>query len=332
MPMQATVEAHPNIALIKYWGKRDTALNLPAAGSLSVTLAPLVTRTTVTWGGEGDSVVLNGRSIEGAALGRYTRWFDLIRAQVPGVGGARVTSVNDFPTAAGLASSASGWAALAVAATRAAGMTLATSELSVLARRGSGSAARSVEGGFVRMDAGVRADGTDAFAHQVAPPEHWPELRVVIGVVTEAAKDTLSTEGMEHTAATSLYYRAWVESVPASLDMAEAAVRARDWDTLGTLAEASALQMHASALAAVPGVLYWRGATVELMHAVRRMRQQGLPAFFTIDAGPHVKVFTTADALSSVREAVAAVPGVIRTLEAFPGGPCRPIDAMETGP
>jgi diphosphomevalonate decarboxylase len=313
-----TAIAHPNIAIIKYWGKRDETLNLPAAGSLSLTLGPIGTRTTVSWGHDADTLTLGDETLSGRELTKVSRFLDLVRAMQPGLGGAEVVSENDFPTASGLASSSSAFAALAVAATRAAELTLDERTLSVLARQGSGSAARSVCDGYARMHGGRRQDGTDAWAETVFPSNHW-DLRVVIGVTTEAQKEVKSTDGMNLTMRTSPYYQAWVDSVEPSIEHAIEAITARDFSRLADLAEASALQMHASAIAAVPGVLYWRGATVELIHAVRQWRErEGVPVFFTIDAGPHIKVFTPAAHASEVAERLQQVPGVVRTMMTHP--------------
>jgi diphosphomevalonate decarboxylase len=313
-----TAIAHPNIAIIKYWGKRNETLNLPAAGSLSLTLGPIGTRTTVTWGQNTDSLTLSGQMLTGRELTKVSRFLDLVRAMRPELGGAAVVSANDFPTASGLASSSSAFAALAVAATRAAGLQLDEQSLSMLARQGSGSAARSVCDGFARMHGGKRQDGTDAWAETVFASDHW-DLRVVIGVTTEAQKEVKSTDGMNLTMRTSPYYQAWVDSVEPSIDQTIAAISARDFARLAELAEASALQMHASAIAAVPGVLYWRGATVELIHAVRQWRErEGVPVFFTIDAGPHIKVFTPAENAANVAARLQQVPGVVRTLLTHP--------------
>ncbi len=319
---EATAVAHPNIALVKYWGKRDHALNLPAAGSVSLTLGPVRTRTTVRWGEPGDRLVLDGETADATATRRVSAFLDLVRALVPDLGGAEVVSANDFPTAAGLASSSSGFAALAVAATEAAGLALDTEQLSVLARRGSGSAARSVLGGFVRMNAGIRDDGTDSFAVPVADVDHW-DLRVVIAVTEAGPKDVASTVGMNRTQETSPYYAAWIDTVAPAMEAAEAAIRGRDFDALAVVAEASAMQMHASAIAAVPAVLYWRGATVDVLHRVRSLRSAGTPVFSTVDAGPHVKAFTTTSHVTEISEALAAVAGVTRVLVAKPAGPAR---------
>lgn len=313
-----TVVAHPNIALVKYWGKRDRKLNLPAAGSLSLTLAPMHTRTTLSWGHEEDLMFLDGQRASQSVVARTSRWLDLIRTLKPGLYGAHIETSNDFPTAAGLASSSSGFAALALAATHAAGIELSASGLSVLARRGSGSAARSLFGGFAVMNAGTDVDGRDAHASSFVPEDHW-DLRVVVAVTTTGAKDVSSTDGMNRTEQTSPYFSAWVGTVEPAIESARAAIESKDFGRLAQIAEASALQMHASAIAAVPGVIYWNGTTLDVIHAVRSWRAEGLEAFFTVDAGPHVKVFTTPSAVDEVARRVAELPGVRDTIVAHPG-------------
>jgi diphosphomevalonate decarboxylase len=306
---QVTARACANIALVKYWGKRDAALNLPAAGSLSLTLAALVTETRVQFDSalDHDVLALDGRAADAA---RVTPFLDLVRARAALSTKARVISTNRFPTASGLASSASGFAALAVAATRAAGLTLPARELSILARRGSGSAARSIFGGFVRMHAGTAASGEDAYAEPLESALA-SQVRMVIGVVGGGApKSHGSRDAMDHTAATSPFYAAWIALVPRDLVAAEAALVAGDLQALGELAEANALAMHASAIAARPGVVYWQPTTLALLAAVRDLRATGVPAWATMDAGPHVKVLTTADAAPRVAEVLGTVGGV----------------------
>ncbi len=327
----ATAIAHPNIALIKYWGKRDHALNLPAAGSLSLTLGPIHTRTTVTWLPEtdaADEVYFSGVRAGSAEVARMSKFLDLIRQRAGIAHRAVVHTSNDFPTAAGLASSSSGFAALALAASSAAGLDLSLPELSVLARRGSGSAARSIFGGFAVMKPGVDADGLDAHAYAL-PPADWP-LRVLIAVTVEGPKDVSSTVGMNQTERTSPYFDEWVKTVGPAIDEATAAIEARDFERLAVAAEASALQMHASAIAAVPGVLYWRGATVELIHHVRQRRRAGVPVFFTIDAGPHVKVFTTQEHHNKVAAWLSELPQVLRVIHTEPAPGARLVDPDPT--
>jgi diphosphomevalonate decarboxylase len=316
-----TVRAGTNIALVKYWGKRDAALNLPAAGSLSLTLAGLGTETRVRFlpgSGAPDRIELNGAPAGEKEARRVSRFLDLVRARAGLDAPAEVTTRNDVPTAAGLASSASGFAALAVAAARAAGLALPPAALSELARRGSGSAARSIFGGFVEMAAGTRADGADAVARPLLEEGAW-DVRLVVAVTTTGAKEIGSTEAMDHTAATSPYYAAWIASVPDDLAAARAAIFARDLARLGAVAERSALRMHASALAADPAILYWNPATIEAIAVVRALRRAGTLAFVTIDAGPHVKVLCAAADAGRVEAALRAAPGVLRTLVAAPG-------------
>ncbi len=317
MRRAVTARACANIALVKYWGKRDAALNLPAAGSLSLTLAALVTDTHVVFSSDAreDTLVLDGKVADAA---RITPFLDLVRARAGISLPARVMSTNSFPTASGLASSASGFAALALAASRAAGLALDTRELSILARRGSGSAARSIFGGFVRMDAGTRGDGEDAFAHPVASPL-LDKVRMVIAVVGGGApKSHGSRDAMDHVAETSPLYASWVALVPKDLSVAEAVLTSGDLQALGELAEANALAMHATAIAARPAVIYWQPTSVALLAAVRELRAKGIPAWATMDAGPHVKVLTTVDAAQTVASALAGIERVT-TLISEPG-------------
>ena len=320
---KAAAVAHPNIALAKYWGKRAFGHNLPAVPSLSVTLAGLSTTTTVAFDDEleGDTLRLGGAPAPEPARRRVEGLLDRVRAASGVRSRARVESANDFPTAAGLASSASAFAALALAASAAAGLATGAPAISDLARRTSVSAARSAFGGFVELRAGAPGDEALAAA-PLAGADHWP-LAVVIAVTREGPKDVGSSDGMRLTAETSPYFPAWVEDAPALFARVRAAVLARDLEALARAAEASALRMHASSLAAEPGLLYWTGATVEVALEVRRLRARGVPAFFTIDAGPHVKVFTTPASAAEVTGAIQGVPGVIRTIAAAPGEGAR---------
>lgn len=297
--MKATATAHPNIALVKYWGKRDTALNLPAVPSLSLTLDGFRTTTTVTWDAPRDEVVFNGAVADAETTRKVLAVLDLID---PGRPPASVVSDNDFPSAAGLASSSSGFAALVVAAAAAAERSLTLEHLSVLARRGSGSACRSLWGGFVEWTLGERADGTDSHGVPVAPVDHW-DVVMVVAIVSGKKKAVGSTSGMEASRATSPYYDAWVRTAPSRVDTGRAAVRARDLRALGEVMESSTFEMHAVMHTTRPAILYWQPATVACLHAVRRLREEGIAAYATMDAGPNVKVLCArADA-----EAVAKV-------------------------
>ncbi len=320
----AVATACANIALVKYWGKRDAALNTPAAGSLSLTLDRLRTFTTVERiDANADALVLDGVAVEGKALARITKFVDLVRGDDPAR--VRVTSLNTFPTAAGLASSASAFAALAVATADAFERTLTPTELSVLARRGSGSAARSVFGGWAKMNAGAAPDGSDAAAE---PLEIGVELAAAIAVANAGEKDVGSTDGMELTRETSPYHAAWIETVERDLPTAIEAARAEDLDRLATIVEGNCLAMHANAMAARPGILYFGPSTLWAIDVVRKLRAAGTPVFFTIDAGPHVVAFTPPAHLDAVAEALIDHPEIATVLTSQMGEGAHAIEAM----
>jgi diphosphomevalonate decarboxylase len=321
--MQASARAHANIALVKYWGKRNAALNLPAAGSLSLTLEALTTTTAVRFDPklESDRFTLDGAEVGGAALARLSAWLDLVRERAGLRARAEIESENDFPTASGLASSASAYAALAMAAGAAAGLELSPQEVSILARRGSGSAARSIHGGFAIMRAGTRADGGDSYAEAIPGAEEWPVRMVVCVIGGGQVKKISSRTAMEHCAETSPLYRGWLESVPEDLAAARGAIERRDFHTLGEVTERSALTMHASALAARPAIAYFAPATLACMDAVHELRAREVPAFYTMDAGPHVKVLTLAEHETQVVERMRRVGGVTDVRSSRPGGP-----------
>ncbi len=307
----ASARACANIALVKYWGKRAGPGNLPAEGSLSLALDALVTETRVTFdaGLRSDALELDGAP---ADVTRVTEFLDLVRSRAGIATRARVITRNHFPTASGLASSASGFAALAAAATRAANIELSPRELSRLARAGSGSAARSIFGGFVRMHAGPRDD--DAYAEPIESAL-TPRVRMVIAVIGGGVPKTHgSRDAMEHVAATSPLYDAWLALVPLDLEAAHAALEQGNLEALGELAEANALAMHASAIAARPAIIYWQPGTLAALAAVRELRAARKAAWGTMDAGPHVKVLTTADDAAAVAAALRDVPGVTETM------------------
>lgn len=307
-----------NIALVKYWGKRDARLNLPAAGSLSLTLDVLRTWTEVeTIDGPADMLELDGTPQTGRALERITAFADLVRARVGSDARIRVKSENTFPTAAGLASSASAFAALAVGVAHALGLEATPAELSALARQGSGSAARSIFGGYARMNAGVAADGSDAVAEPLKGVDL--PLHAVIAVAKAGPKAIGSTDGMQSTRETSPYHAAWIDQVDRDLDACQEALRARDLGRLASIVEGNCLAMHANAMAARPGIIYFLPATLWAIEQVRVLRANGTPVFFTIDAGPHVVAFTPPEHVERVREALSAHEDVAQVLTSGPG-------------
>jgi diphosphomevalonate decarboxylase len=316
---KATAEAKSNIALIKYWGNRDHALRLPSNSSLSMNLAALTTTTMVEFDNDlaADAVTIDDKEMGDSAYERVVAHLDRVRALAGLNTKASVISHNSFPAGTGLASSASAFAALTVAACAAAGLQLSTDELSRLARRGSGSACRSVPGGFVLWDA---CDDDDcSFGRTIAPADHW-DLRDVVAIVESAHKATGSTEGHQ-LAQTSPLQAARIASTPERLERCKAALLSRDFPALAEIIEQDALVMHAVMLTSTPPLLYWRPATLEVMQAVRAWRRDGLPVGFTIDAGPNVHCICTSDVAPQVENLVRAIHGVQGVLVSRVGGP-----------
>lgn len=313
--MKATAIAHANIALVKYWGKRDQALNLPAVGSISATLGDLFTRTRVSFEKEleTDILFLGGTRAGPAAERRVSAFLDLIREMADVRMPARVVSENNFPAGTGLASSASAFASIALAASRAASLVLPAAELSELARRGSGSAARSVFGGFVEMKAGRKPDGRDTVAVPLVQESYW-KISFLVVLSSRDPKEIGSREGMLHTARSSPYYRAWIASSMEDLEGMRRAIISRDLEQLGTIAEHSSMKMHALALSSRPAILYWEGTTVTVIRAIRDLRKSGVPVYFTIDAGPEVVALCEPEWADHVRIALEGIPGVRKIL------------------
>ncbi len=311
--------ARANIALAKYWGKSDLALNLPAVPSVSVTLDPMITDTRVSLDARlsADELFLGGAPANEKETKRAARVLERIRGEAGAKDHAKVESANQFPTASGLASSASGFAALVAAARRAYGLPRDPAHESALARWASASAARSIFGGFVSLPAGVPGDDS-LTAIQLHPASHW-DVRLTVAVITEARKDVGSTDGMGLSKETSPYYDAWVAAAPAMAKAIEEAIAARDLTTLGPLTEHSFASMHALALSTSPPTLYFQPASLAALATIRKLRADGVPVFATMDAGPHVKALSHAEDAPRVKAALEATQGVLRILEARPG-------------
>lgn len=326
--MKATAKAHANIALVKYWGKRDLRLNLPAVGSISMTLDALSTTTTVHFSAEfdRDELWLNDKPADEKAARRTSRFLDIFRTQFAVKTFARIDSSNNFPTGAGLASSASGFAALTKAVSAALNLSLSPKELTQYARIGSGSAARSIFGGFVEMHRGKRKDGSDAFAEQLYPADYWP-LEMLILITSEAQKPIGSTEGMNLTAETSPYFDAWVQSSMNDISEMHNALREKDFEKLGVLSEFSCFKMHALAMSANPAILYWNPETVRLIHEIRKLRKEGVQTYLTMDAGPQVKVICFPEDAQRLAEHLSKMEGVRRVLRSQIGGDSQICDS-----
>jgi diphosphomevalonate decarboxylase len=316
----ASALAHPNIAFIKYWGNRDDSLRLPANGSISMNLDGLFTRTRVTWQqaqvAVEDSLSLNSAPIHGKALQRVSEFLDLVRQTARMDLRAEVVSEANFPPGTGIASSASAFAALALAASRAAGLDLDEANLSRLARRGSGSACRSIPAGFVEWFA---ADSDlDSVARSIAAPDHW-QLTDVIAVISTEHKSTGSTEG-HAAAASSPLQAARLKDTPRRLEICRRAILERDFHSLAEIVEADSNLMHAIMQTCSTPLFYWQPGTLEIMHLIRQARAEGLPACTTIDAGPNVHVICEPGAVDEVLRLLGDLPGILDLRVAHVGG------------
>jgi diphosphomevalonate decarboxylase len=309
----ATAVAHPNIALIKYWGKRDEQLMIPYVASLSMTLDILPTTTTVRLDPDAqtDSVMLNGSPADGEPGQRVVAFLDLIRTVAGRKEKAAVDTHNSVATGAGLASSASGFAALALAGAAAYGLDLDRTSLSRLARRGSVSAARSVFGGFAICHAGLGPGAAADFASYAEPvPVADFGFTLVIAMVNVGPKAISSRAAMRLTVETSPLYQAWAAASKNDLSEMQVALRDGALDTVGEIAERNALGMHATMLAARPAVRYMSAATVSVLDSVVRLRAGGVSAYATMDAGPNVKILCRSADAARVADTVRdATPG-----------------------
>ena len=326
-PRTATAISCPNIALIKYWGNRDERLRLPANGSISMNLDGLYTRSQVVFDEafEADSLELNGAETFGPALERVRTFLDHLRQSSGLNHKARVVSENNFPIGTGIASSASAFASLALAASTAAGLELNERQLSRLARLGSGSASRSVPGGYVEWLTGEKDE--ESYAYTIASADHW-QLADCVAIVSQVHKPTGSSEG-HPLAETSPLQAARVADTPRRLGLCRQAILDRDFESLAELVELDSNLMHAVMMTSMPPLLYWRPATMAIMQAVREWRLGGLPVFYTIDAGPNVHVLCPVDRATEVANRLQAIPGVIGTLIATVGGPARLVSGLE---
>ena len=313
----ASAVASPNIALVKYWGNRDDALRLPANGSISMTLGGLETRTTVDLDPllDQDTLLLNGAPASPDSHRRVRQHLDLICALAGLRARARVVSQANFPSGAGIASSASAYAALTLAACAAAGLEFEPRTLSRLARRGSGSAARSIFGGFVEWHAADSDDGS--FAEPLAPPDHWP-LVDLVAIVSRDPKTVGSTPG-HALAQTSPLQEARLADAPRRLAECRQAILTRDFDRLAAVAEQDSNLMHAVMQTSVPPLVYRTPQTLTVMQSIATWRAGSLPVFYTVDAGPNVHCLCPAELASEVTSRLHGLPGVLDILACPPG-------------
>ncbi len=313
----STALAHPNIAFIKYWGNRDNALRLPSNGSISMNLDGLFTRTTVTFNSsQYDSLIINDRAVIGKGLDRVSSILDLVRGIANINERAEVSSVNNFPAGAGIASSAAAFAALALASSRAAGLILSEGQLSRLARRGSGSASRSIPGGFVEWHMGAGDD--DCVAASIASVDYW-NLTDCVAIVNAAHKKTGSTEG-HALAGTSPLQNARVADAPRRIEICRKAILNKDFEAFANIIEHDSDMMHAVMMTSTPPLMYWQAATVGIFQEVRAWRANGLPVGYTVDAGANVHVLCLSEYSKEVEKRLRELPGVSDVLVAGVGG------------
>jgi len=301
-----------NIAFIKFWGKKNSELNIPFNDSMSMNLSDCYTTASVEFSSDlaDDLIVINKEKVEGNKRGKVVKFLDLVRQMAKSNARARVVSENNFPMAAGIASSASAFSALALAASAAAGLNLNTKQLSILARKGSGSASRSMLDGFGYWKAGT-SDET-SYAVQLAPKNYW-NLRDIVTVVSNKEKKFSSGEG--HAAAlTSPYFQTRIKNLPRRLKEMKDCFRQKNITMFGELLEQEAVDLHLMAMSSVPPIFYWNEGTILIMRKLREWRNEGLLGYFTIDAGANVHVICTEEDADELEKRLKQLPGVEFTI------------------
>ncbi len=309
METKAWAIAHPSLALIKYWGKQDTQLNLPATTSLAVSLNELSSKVEVCLS-DRDRVILDGKE---QAPERYSLFLDNIRSVLKTDHHYDIMALNDFPGSAGLASSSSGFAALTAACAALSGQEVLPPDLSSMARLGSASAARSIFGGFTLLPAGSSA------ARPLYDHHYWPELRVLICLVDEGPKMLSSRSAMERSRNTSPYYDAWIKDAQTVSDEAVRALEQKDLERLGSLMRLSYQRMFATMFSADPPIIYWKPGSLALIHLAQELRTQGIGIWETMDAGPQVKYFCLDQDTKRIKALIEARFPEMKVLVSRPG-------------
>lgn len=350
--MKATAIANANIALVKYWGKRDEKLFLPQNNSISVTTDCLSVKTTVEFADKykRDILILDSKEFKNGSR-EYDEYFESFLNKLRNLAKAKlrvhpvkspvelplarftegippktqlfnrvkVVSQTNFPKAAGLASSSAGFAAFAAAVNKALNLGLKEKELSILARQGSGSACRSVFGGFAEWKKGARKDGLDSFTVQVAPENYWRDFRIIICLTSKEEKKIKSRAGMTQTVKTSPFYDVWLKTINDDLKKVRKGIIKRNFSLVGKTAEENCLKMHSLMLTTKPAIIYWNSGTIGLMHKVIEWRKNGPECYFTIDAGPQVKILCLKRNLKEILKRVKKTPQVENVVIAKPG-------------
>jgi diphosphomevalonate decarboxylase len=325
MAGKATARAFSNIALVKYWGKGDEQLRLPVNSSVAVGLDQIFTDTTVEVSSElqKDGVEIDGDAFSDAETERVSEHLNIIRQLAKNSSFAKIRTRNNFPKGVGAASSASGFAALTLAAASAYGLQLSQKELSIIARQGSGSASRSVTGGFSVWHKGISNE--TSFAEKIEYPSEW-DLRVLLVFVGDLKQKKIgSTEGMR-LATTSPYFSQAVAEAEANVGRIQDALAAKDWHKFGQIIEAECYRLHMLCMTSLPSILYWNGTTVETFQSLYSLREQGVVGFFTVDAGPHVHIICHAKDAEKITSQIRSLTGVTQIVQCGIADEARVID------
>ncbi len=314
--MKSTAKAPANIAFIKYWGKKNEKLRLPANSSISMNLSDAYTTTSVEFDDNltSDVLYLNDKLASGEEMARVAKQLDLIRDIAKVTTFALVESRNNFPKGAGIASSASGFAALTVAASSAVGLKLSEKDLSILARLGSGSACRSIPDGFVEWQEGNSSD--ESFAYSLYPPDYW-DICDLVAIVGENSKKVSSTEG-HAIAESSPFYKTRIMGMANKINEIKSALAKKDFTKFGEIIEAEAINMHAVMMTSVPPLYYWNPGTLEVIKTIIELRDGGLESYFTIDAGPNVHVICERKNLAKLKAGLSNIKFLNKFLENSP--------------
>ena len=311
---KSTAQAHSNIALVKYWGKGDEQLRLPVNSSAAIALDNLTTTTTVEFREDLkiDEVELLGDGFEAGEVEKVSKHLDRVREMAGIKLKAKVVSKNGFPKAAGMASSASGFAALSVAAATAAGLSLSEKELSILARQGSGSASRSVPGGVSVWHAGTSSE--TSYAEPIPYPKAWEFHVLLVMAEDTSVKKVGSTEGMA-LATTSPYFKTAGSEAEKNIENLRIAMEKEDFRAFGKVIEDECFRLHMLCMTTTPNILYWRGITIEVFQKLLKIRESGIEAFFTVDAGPHVHVVCQGKDVEAVKKSLSELSGIKTIIE-----------------
>lgn len=325
------IQTHANISLNKYWGKRDEKLFLPTKSSLTISLSELKTTTFIqklsklnffpesnkNLANNQDVIYINGTQPLDIHRQKILVFLNFFRRQYGIKDFFKISTTNNFPTAAGLASSSSGFAALALGLDKVCNLGLGKKELSILARQGSGSACRSIEGGFVLWHKGIALDGNDSYAEQIFDHTHWHELCIIVVVVKTQTKFIGSREGMRMTVSTSKYYNTWLEKSAQRLPLLIRAIEKRDFTTIGQLTQNDWQDMQQVMLDTTPQLNYWTEESYKVINTIRKLCQKGLECYFTTEAGPNIKVLCLENNQNKIRSELEKISGIIQII------PCK---------